>query len=94
MLTPKYVSTIATMCMTIFLIPGIDTMIIGMLIFFVILVSLLVNLFFFWKPMRKILFQELLSQFYIDLYKNDDFVDFLVAKRNARKKKVEHVEPA
>lgn len=89
MVTPKYVSAIMTICFGIAMIPGVDTVILGILIFFVLLISLLVNLLFLWKPLRRLLYKELLSEFYLNFYKNDDFVDFLVAKRGTRRKQVD-----
>lgn len=86
MITPKYVMALVSICSMVLFVPGIDTILSGVLIFMVGGVSVIVNLFFFWNPLRKILFKELLSQFYLQLYHNDEFIDFLVEKRNARKK--------
>ncbi|MBI2428744.1 MAG: hypothetical protein HYV29_08120 [Ignavibacteriales bacterium] len=87
MLTPKYILTIASICSSMLFLPGIDLILSGVLIFMFGAISVIVNLFFFWGPLRKILFKELLSQFYLQLYHNDEFIDFLVEKRNARKNK-------
>jgi hypothetical protein len=90
MITPKYIAAISSIIASInslLFIPGIDTVLIVALIFLVIIISLIVNLFFFWEALRKILFKELLSKFYLDLYSNDEFVDFLIEKRNTRKNK-------
>lgn len=87
MITAKYIATLSSICASLFFVPGIDSILTGVLIFMVGVISVFVNLFFFWAPLRKVLFKELLSQFYLQLYHNDEFIDFLVEKRNARKNK-------
>ena len=89
MITPKYVAAISSLCLsnfTLMLIPGVDVILVVALIFLVILISVAINLFFFWEPLREFLYKGLLSKFYLDLYTNDDFVDFLIEKRNSRKR--------
>ena len=94
MLTPKYIAVVFSWLAsipTLFLIPGIDTILVVSLIFIVVFISLIVNLFFFWDGIRKILYKDLrldlLRTFYLDLYHNDEFVDFLIEKRNNKNKK-------
>lgn len=83
--TPKYIATMLSFWASILLIPGIDVILTGVLIFMSGAITVLINLFFFWAPLRNILFRELLSQFFLQLYHNDEFIDFLIEKRKKRK---------
>ena len=86
MITPKYIAGFVSLCASVIILPGIDTILSAVLIFMIGATSVIFNLFFFWSPLRKILYREIKSLFYQDLYRDNDFIDFLIAKRNRQKK--------
>jgi hypothetical protein len=86
MISKAYISGMITILSSIMMLPEIEAMIKIALIVSVILIALLFNLFFFWNKLQEIFLAAVFQKFLLQLYKSDDFIQFL----SDRQKKPHH----
>lgn len=88
MLTTKYIGGTIGMLINIFFLP-LDEMMKLTLVICVVIFTLIFNLFFFWQKLQDVFIQSVTQRFLTNLYKNEDFVEFLAYRQ---KRKVKHEE--
>jgi hypothetical protein len=88
MIGKYYISGMISILSSIFMLPEIEAMIKIALIVSVILIALAFNMIFFWNKLQELFLQAVFQKFLLQLYKSEDFVQFL-AERQKRKHKNE-----
>lgn len=82
----KYISAMAGLLASIFMLPEIEDLLKIALVVSVILIAVVMQLFFFWGKLQDRFMQELFPKFLLLLYKSDDFVQFLVERQKKKSK--------
>lgn len=87
MLSGRYISAMIGLVASIIMLPAMEDMLKVVQLAFVILISVVINLFFYWGALKKQFVREIYPDFLSQLYKSDDFVQFLIDRQ---KKKGKH----
>lgn len=86
MIGAKHISAMVGLLASILMLPDIEGLLKIALIVSVILIAVVMNLFFFWGKLQDRFIQELFPKFLLQLYKSDDFVQFLVERQKKKSK--------
>ncbi len=84
MISGRYISSIVGLMISILMLPAMEDLLKVVMIIFVIVVSVATNLFFFWGALKKNLIHELYPDILLQLYKSDDYVQYLMDKRKKK----------
>jgi len=87
MISGKYISSIGGMIISIIMLPALEDVLKIVLIVFVILISVATNLVFFWGALKTKFLHDLYPDMLSILYKNDDFVQFLIERQKKKVRK-------
>lgn len=87
MMGGKYISAMIGLVCSILMLPATEDLLKIVMIVFVILIAITTNLLFFWGALKKSLIRELYPNILLQLYKSDEFVQFLIDRQ---KKKGKH----
>lgn len=83
MLTGKYITLCMSWIISVMFLPIEEVTRSALIVAFVVF-GLLIQIFFGWNKLQEIFLQRALEKFMLNLYKSDDFIDFL-AERQKRK---------
>jgi predicted Abi (CAAX) family protease len=83
---PKYISAMVGLLGSIFMLPEIEDLLKIAMFVSVILIAVAMQLFFFYGKLQDRFIEELYPKLLLQLYKSDDFVQFLVEKQKKKSK--------